>query len=154
MAYQTDVSVIVAVLFISCFWYWYQYQFGSVYRPFCFSPDVDAYPVQEFESTLSRCLPQFCWNSITSWWLSIFFNFLTASRISSISGSGSSSVFLERNLLPCLGLSGFLYISSVCSTTLSRLVVCLWGLYYLHLSYSFVFLFSSQLVPLLSGILH
>ena len=44
-----------------------------------------------------------------------FFNFITASRISSISGSGSSSVFLERNLLPCLGPSGFLCISSVCS---------------------------------------
>ena len=54
MAYQTDVSVIVAVLFISCFWYWYQYQFGPVIRPFFFSPDVDTYPVQEIDSTLSR----------------------------------------------------------------------------------------------------
>jgi len=66
MAYQTDVSVIVAVLFISWFWYWYQYQFGPVFQPFFFSPDVDAYPVQEIDSTLSRCLPQFCWNSVTS----------------------------------------------------------------------------------------
>ena len=51
MAYQTDVSIIVAVLFISCFWYWYQYQFGPVFRPFFCSPDVDTYPVQEIDST-------------------------------------------------------------------------------------------------------